>query len=65
MVRTRGGWRLEVGGRFVLLLLIASAPACRGPVRSFEIVAPHVANLREQFNKDGGAVRIVILPAPT
>jgi len=51
--------------RVALLLLIASAPACRGPVRSFEIVAPHVANLREQFNKDAGAVRIVILPAPT
>jgi len=39
--------------------------ACRGPVQPYEALAPHVANLRAQFNSDAGRVRIVILPAPT
>jgi hypothetical protein len=47
---------------FVLLALFA---ACRGPVQPYESLAPQVANLRAQFNKDAGTVRIVILPAPT
>jgi hypothetical protein len=44
---------------------LAALAGCRGPVRPYESLAPHAANLREQFNKDGGTVRIVILPAPT
>jgi hypothetical protein len=39
--------------------------SCRGPVQRYESLAPHVANLRAQFNQDAGKVRIVILPAPT
>ena len=45
-----------------LLFLLA---ACRGPVQPYESLAPGVANLRAQFNKDAGTVRILILPAPT
>jgi hypothetical protein len=38
--------------------------ACRGPEQPYEALAPQVANLRTQFNRDAGNVRIVILPAP-
>lgn len=52
--------------RRILVLLAAIALAsCRGPEQPYETVAPHVANLRTQFNTDAGNVRIVILPAPT
>ena len=56
----------DVVARRALVLLAALAlAACRGPVQPYETVAPHVANLRTQFNDDAGNVRIVILPAPT
>jgi hypothetical protein len=50
--------------RAVILLVLALA-ACRGPVQPYEALTPQVANLRTQFNRDAGMVRIVILPAPT
>ena len=51
--------------RLSTVLLLLFLAACRGPVQPFETLAPGVANLRAQFNKDAGAVRIIILPAPT
>ena len=54
--------------RRALAFLAAAAIAlagCRAPEQPYETVAPRVANLRAQFNKDAGTVRIVILPAPT
>lgn len=48
-----------------VVLLLALLAACRGPVQPYESLAPGVANLRAQFNKDAGTVRIIILPAPT
>jgi hypothetical protein len=53
--------RVRLLSVFVLLLLAA----CRGPVQPYEALAPQVSNLRAQFNKDAGNVRIIILPAPT
>jgi hypothetical protein len=50
--------------RLIGLLVLALA-ACRGPVQRYEIVSPHAANLRSQFNADAGKVRIVLLPGPT
>ena len=51
--------------RAFLLLVFALVAGCRGPVQPYEVLTPQVANLRAQFNKDAGKVRIVILPAPT
>jgi hypothetical protein len=49
----------------IVLAAAAALGGCRGPVQPYESVAPHVANLRAQFNSDAGSVRMVILPAPT
>ena len=57
------GARLRVRLLSVFLFLLLAA--CRGPVQPYESLAPQVANLRAQFNKDAGKVRILILPAPT
>lgn len=57
------GARLRVRLSSVLLLLVLAG--CRGPVQPYESLAPGVANLRAQFNRDAGKVRIIILPAPT
>lgn len=51
--------------RLSSVLLVLLLAACRGPVQPYESLAPGVANLRAQFNKDAGTVRIIILPAPT
>jgi hypothetical protein len=51
--------------RSVLLLVVLFLAACRGPVQPYEVLTPQAANLRAQFNRDAGKVRIVILPAPT
>ena len=54
--------------RLPAVILLAAAvlfPSCRGPVQPYEALAPQVANLRAEFNKDAGKVRILILPAPT
>lgn len=51
--------------RSALLVVALFLAACRGPVQPYEALAPQVANLRAQFNRDTGKVRIVILPAPT
>lgn len=51
--------------RSVLPILVLLLAACRGPVQPYEALTPQVANIRAQFNKDTGKVRIVILPAPT
>jgi hypothetical protein len=51
--------------RISSVLLLVFLAACRGPVQPFETLAPGVGNLRAQFNRDAGAVRIIILPAPT
>jgi hypothetical protein len=51
--------------RSVLLLVVLLLTACRGPVQPYEVLTPQAANLRAQFNRDAGKVRIVILPAPT
>ena len=45
--------------------LVLALAACRGPVQPYEVLAPHVANLRAQFNADAGNTRIVLLPGPT
>ena len=51
--------------RTSVLLVVLLLAACRGPVQPYEVLTPQVANLRAQFNRDAGKVRIVILPAPT
>ena len=51
--------------RSVLLVVVLFLAACRGPVQPYEVLTPQVGNLRAQFNRDTGKVRIVILPAPT
>ena len=51
--------------RRAFLLLVLALASCRGPVQPYEVLTPQVANLRAQFNRDAGKVRIVILPAPT
>jgi hypothetical protein len=51
--------------RVVAAIVLAALVGCRGPVRPHEPLAPQAANLRAQFNKDAGTVRILILPAPT
>lgn len=58
------------GARFVVRLLLSAflfalLGGCSGAVQPFEVLAPQVSNLRAQFNKDAGKVRILILPAPT
>ena len=55
----------DVVARFLVILSAIALATCRGPEQPYETVAPHAANLRAQFNKDTGAARIVILPAPT
>ena len=50
----------------VLVAIVLTALAgCRGPVQPHESLAPQVANLRAQFNKDVGTVRMVVLAAPS
>jgi len=50
---------------FLLLGAVFLLQSCRGPVRPYESLSPQAANLRAQFNQDAGAVRMLILPAPT
>jgi hypothetical protein len=49
---------------FVGLLCALLLAGCVGPEQPYEALAPQAANLRMQFNRDAGNVRIVILPAP-
>ena len=51
--------------RLLILVLALLAASCRGPIQPYEPLTAQAANLREQFNRDASAVRILILPAPT
>ena len=51
-----------------LLLLVAALAACRteeATKKPFVPVGPEAAALRAAFNADAGAVRLVVLVAPT
>jgi hypothetical protein len=48
-----------------VVVLLALAGACRGPVLPYRTITAHVSPLREQFNADAGKTRILLLPAPT
>jgi len=56
---------LPVAAGRLLLVLLAAIAACRGPVRPYSSIGPHVEPLRTEFNRAVGQTRIVMLAAPT
>lgn len=51
----------------ILTVLTAALASCKagGPASPYEVLDDHAQALRDQFNKDVGHVRVVMLVAPT